>query len=236
MCARRHVPSHHQNDDAAKFTVPLSPDTAHNNVFDFDSSQYFYQRCQELGIPLVVVSRHAAGACPVPRIMYDDIAESNHPVALRLRAAQRHSIVGLWKRACAAEGTADRQKLPARCNREWFLNNFCNGLSMPEGSDDVWSIVRTFNMYDSMALIACVPELRDIYFDYNIVTSQKSSPAIDGESSQLETVSHIIIGAGPQEHGIKEKSLLRQFMVDSFKQGIVSAMAKKEVQRKELFR
>ena len=43
---------------------------AHNNQFDVEGSDYFYRRCQELRVPMIVVSRHAAYACPMPRSIY----------------------------------------------------------------------------------------------------------------------------------------------------------------------
>ena len=45
----------------------LTPDTAHNNQFCADSSSYVYRRCQELKVPMIIVSRHAAYATPMPR-------------------------------------------------------------------------------------------------------------------------------------------------------------------------
>ena len=38
----------------------LKPDSAHNNQFDQHSAAFFYSRCQQLGVPLVIVTRHAA--------------------------------------------------------------------------------------------------------------------------------------------------------------------------------
>ena len=43
-------------------------------------------------MPLVIVTRVAAYACPVARRIYDDLARTGSPVAWRLRATQRASI------------------------------------------------------------------------------------------------------------------------------------------------
>ena len=204
--------------DAATFGAPLAPDTAHNNTFDSQAACFFYRRCQELGVHLVVVSRHAAGACPVPRSMYDSIAQSRHIVALRLRAAQRFSIVALWKRACAPEGAKQRQRLPARCSRQWFLDTFCKGRCLPEEStdEDVWTVVATFNMYDTLALVASVAPLRDQYFDCQVIASY--SKGYDSGGNRLAL--HRIIGLGAEESGIKATGGLKEFMVESFKCGL----------------
>ena len=43
---------------------------AHNNQFDVDGSNYFYCKCQELKVPMIIVSRHCAYSCPMPRSIY----------------------------------------------------------------------------------------------------------------------------------------------------------------------
>ena len=97
----------------------LVPDTAHNNEFCRESAAFVYRRCQELGVPLIIVSREAAYCCPMPRSIYDDMAKTNHPIGKRLRDTQRDSIESLWKRACSPNGP-DRVGLPARCDKDWY--------------------------------------------------------------------------------------------------------------------
>jgi len=41
-------------------TSYLEIDTAHNNMFHKGAAEFFYRRCQELGVPLYIVSRFAA--------------------------------------------------------------------------------------------------------------------------------------------------------------------------------
>ena len=57
----------------------LEPDSAHNNMFDAKASEFFYRRCQELGVPLVVLSRFTAYAAPMPRSVYDEMAATGSP-------------------------------------------------------------------------------------------------------------------------------------------------------------
>ena len=124
----------------------LVPDTAHNNTFDMEASAFFYRRCQEICVPLLIVSRHAAYKCPMPRSIYDDMAATGHPIGKRLRDTQRASIEGLWKRACAPEGP-DRIGLPARCDKSWFCNTFCSGNGGDRTVDDsIWDLVESFIM------------------------------------------------------------------------------------------
>lgn len=78
----------------------LLPDpTASNNQIDLPSAHFVYRECQELGVPLVVLTRVAAYAAPVPAFIFDELATIGHPVALRLRATQERTITDLWRRA-----------------------------------------------------------------------------------------------------------------------------------------
>ena len=47
----------------------LIPDDAANNAFDKNAARSFYGALQRHGVPMVVVSRSAAYACPVPRTL-----------------------------------------------------------------------------------------------------------------------------------------------------------------------
>ena len=146
---------------------------AHNNQFCVESSDYFYRRVQELKIPMIIMCRHAAYVCPMPRSIYgmsrpfnescvfrrdiaflfsfprhaltDDMARTGHPIWNRLRDTQRGSIEGLWKRACA-EG-AERLGLPTRCDKQWFRSTFLNGNGGDRtGKDSIWDLVVSFMM------------------------------------------------------------------------------------------
>ena len=124
----------------------LVPDTAHNNTFDTEASAFFYRRCQELRVPLIVVGRYAAYKCPMPRSIYDDMASTGHPIGKRLRDTQRESIEGLWKRACAPEGP-ERIGLPARCDKTWFCGTFCGGKGGDRASyESIWDLIKSFIM------------------------------------------------------------------------------------------
>ena len=57
-------------------TEYLVPDTAYNNNCDMDAAQFLYKRCQDLSVPLVIVTRHAAYGCPVPRCVPCYVVES----------------------------------------------------------------------------------------------------------------------------------------------------------------
>lgn len=75
---------------------------------------------QELGVPLVIVGRHAVYSAAVPASLYDELAQTNSPIAKELQSAQRHAIDELWQRVQAPQGSSERGDMPNRCTAQWF--------------------------------------------------------------------------------------------------------------------
>ena len=69
----------------------LQPDTAQNNVYDEASSEFFYRRCQELRVPLVILCRHAAYACPVSKRIYDTMKRPIAPLGFACTSRRRRA-------------------------------------------------------------------------------------------------------------------------------------------------
>jgi len=187
----------------------LRPDTAHNNMFDVEAAQFFIQRCQELGVRMVIVSRWTAYAAKVPRTCYDGLASLGSSVGCRLRNAQRKSIEALWTRACAPVGANARQGLPERCDRAWFCNAFCGGHDDPKRgpNDTIWDLVLGFMQYDAIALLASLPDLREKFF----------SPV---RVSGLHGTTHLVIGKSQEVHGVADSAGLLDLFANGFRQGL----------------
>ena len=188
-------------------TALLVPDTAQNNVFDRAASEIVYRRCQELKVPMIIVSRHAAYRCPMPRNIYDDMAKTRHPVGVRQRDSQRSSIEHLWKRACAPEGDG-RLGLPMRCDKRWFCDTFCAGQGMErDGSLSIWDLIVSFNMYDPIALLCAAPNTRYFF-----------EPTI----KRVNGVEHMVIGTSREKSGVRDDMVeeLRDFLYTNFFRGI----------------
>ena len=91
----------------------LKPDPLHpNHAGDLAAAEYCYARLQQLAVPLVVVSKHAAYAAAVPATLYDDLARTNNPIARELRAEQRRGIDELWSRVNAPAGVGAPRRRP----------------------------------------------------------------------------------------------------------------------------
>jgi hypothetical protein len=181
----QHGPPHGGNGVRGARAKPrqvLFPDSAHNNMFDVRAAAYLYARLQALSIPTTIVSRHAAYAVPVPRSIYDHLAQSGNPIGWRLRKVQRDSIEELWRRACAEPGSAEQLGLPSRCDKAWFSRTFCHGRGMGRtASEPVWDIITAFNLYDVRArasLSTCCQECMPV--------SAGSVPRVCASASLLE--------------------------------------------------
>ena len=115
------------DEERKKGGLRIKPDSAYNNQCDMEASEYVYAMCQEWKVPMIVLTRHAAYACPIPRVVYEDMAKTGHPIAVRLYNEQKNSILSLWKRATSPIGDPTREELPDRCDKEWFCKTFMGG-------------------------------------------------------------------------------------------------------------
>eukprot|EP00985_Skeletonema_marinoi_P023994 scaffold16348_cov126-Skeletonema_marinoi.AAC.1 len=146
--------------------MECEPDSANNNTFDTAASEFLYSQCQKMNITFTVVTRFAAYAAKMPRSVYDDLALTGSSIGWRLRNSQRSSIDQLWQRACS-EDKAIRAGLPPRCDRKWFIDTFCGGDDDESRccADTAWDLVTGFMQYDTLALLAAVPVVREKHFD-----------------------------------------------------------------------
>jgi hypothetical protein len=178
----------------------LKPDlTAQNNKFDVEAAVFLHRALQTLGIPMTIISRHAAVAAKVPRAIYDDLADTGHVIGTRLRDAQRQAIEELWKRACLPTDDKARMGLPGRCDAAWFRNTFCGGEGEGlTGTDSIWPFIKTFNLYDPVTLIAAHPTLREQFFSPYTV--------------EVNGAEHHVIGVDAERHCVNDPVELAQYM------------------------
>lgn len=144
---------------------------AYNNSTHQPSADYTYSRVQELGLPLVIVTKEAAYSAAVPRSFYDGMAATQHPVGEFLRAQQKQSLRQLW------EGIVQGH-LPPALTPEWFFGTFTDvgrdgdagkaaiarARSQADDFESIWNEVSKFNLYDPLALLAATPGAADLVF------------------------------------------------------------------------
>lgn len=190
--------------------------TAQNVKFDGDSAKILYKQLQLMGIPMTVLTRHAASAAKVPRSIYDEMAATGHPVGIRLRDAQKEAIEHVWRRANLPDGDAGRSGLPGRCDAAWFRNMFLGGAGADRtGTDSIWDLVETFVLYDPMTLFAAIPSLREYFFEPEVVEVSDA----DGHP-----VEHLFIGVSGARHGVSHPEQLAAYLqtalVDSLRMSV----------------
>ena len=166
-------------------------------LLDPAAANFVFYRCQELGVPLLVLGRQAAYASAVPFFIYDELAATGHPVALRLRESQRASMESLATCCSLPVGDERRQALPARCDRAWFDKMFCGGVNCTnlqvEGRE-IWSLVTTLYLHLVVAMLASHPAILETFFEVDV----RSVRGRDG------TTNHLMVGCGPVEQAVDE--------------------------------
>ena len=85
-------------------------------------------------------------------------------------------------------------------DRAWFVNVFCGGEDPGIGGDEeVWDFTANYQQYDTLAVVAAVPRLREEFFDPIEVT--------------IGDQEHEIIGLTSERNGIRDADELRDYVV-----------------------
>lgn len=177
----------------------LVPGKAANVLFDQISSKLLYQRLQDLDIPMVVVSKEVARNCKFRFNALDKMASSANLVGPCLFFSQMTKMKELFEKASAPVGDPRREGLPARCDREWYFNDFCDGIDPGRIAPEyILPHLKSFNLYDPTNVIASVPVLRNQFFNPTPV--------------EVNCTTHLVIGVSFENHGIKNPAELKRFM------------------------
>ena len=168
--------------------------SAANNAFDVPAAEKVYARLQhQLGRRFIVVTRHAASVCQMPRRALDG---SMHPVAQRLAGVARPSLQTLWERVhrTAEERKAMNDSLPMRCDAPWFRSTFLEATVPPDlgPKEACWPHVKGFNEYDGLTTViaaaASYPELMKAFT--KPVQCQRTSCQVVGLSASETGISN----------------------------------------------
>lgn len=191
----------------------LVPDTASNNAFDMEAANCFYRELQQQSIPMTIVSRWAAYAAKLPLSLYDRMARTLHPVALRLQRVQQKSLQHLWARANMAPDDPAREGLPPRCNKAWFSQVFLGGQGLDRtGKDSIWDRATTFQPYDCIAVLGALPGMRDRYFD----------PVVFPVHGMHGITVHEVMGLSAQISGVRDPDALCSWLEEALLEGVMT--------------
>ena len=173
----------------------LSPDTAYNNNCDMDAANFIYDKCQELHVPTVTLTRWAAYGCPCRPMLMDELARTDHMTSVCVQKVMKQGVDSLWNKVILPPDDPRREKLPARCDIKWFYKVFLGERDFPEAvSTSIWRDVKKLNMYDPLAVMVCVPAYRALYFEH--------------KSKVVNGVEHVVIGESEALNGVVDEALL----------------------------
>ena len=218
--------------------APLTPDNSEVNQLDIKAAEFFFVRCQELGIQLIMIPHEVVGAVPIPRSFYDALAESGSPSALRIRDEKKEEIQAIWQQVCQLDATAqDGAFASVAKDKQWFVKQYCDGRGLEReadgrglerGADDsIWDLITTMNApHDPFALIACVASLRDRFYKASDHYVEARRTAV-GEGNQDDAVNvitkHLVVHGG----GVRAERL-RDYMLRTLQTGLSLEAASKQ--------
>jgi hypothetical protein len=194
----------------------LTPDTAYNNNCDMPAAITVYEKCQSLGVPTVTLSRWAAYGCPMRPQLLDELAKTKHMVATNIRKKSKDSLDQLWNKVIQPLDSPKREKLPARCDVNWFYKTFCGTDKVPsELPPSIWSQVEKLNMYDPLAVLICDQSYRDLHFNC--------------KTKSVNDVLHIVVGTTENDTGIRDTLSLYKVYSHLFVDALQSALHEPEM-------
>lgn len=181
--------------------VYVKPDSAYNNNCDRAAAKYVYEMCQKRGVPTQTLSRWTAYGSAVPTSFLNDIAATEHMVATNVREVSESNLMKLWEKVRAPLSDPRREKLPARCDKKWFFQTFVGRDDVSEDEEDrIWDLVEKLNVYDPLAMLSCVPNLRERHF-------KKTTKMVNGTP-------HVLIGASKEETDVVNVKALHDELLE----------------------
>ena len=210
-CERSHLEhSAHALITADEEKAFLRPDPTHAPfAADMATAEFIFKRLQELGIQIVLVSRHTVYACSLNASLYDSFSWTNNDLACQLQLCQERAVEQLWCKATAPLGSERRGNLPPRCNAEWFAKTMCSGV-LPTSVGEVWSSVTSLMMYDAVTIVAAVPLLRERIFSHE---ERHEHHCTNGRT-------HLVYGQTDSLAGVGEPTKLRNLLQDAALAGL----------------
>lgn len=174
-----------------------------------------FEALQDLGIPMMVVTRFAGYAVSLGWEVYQAWGSTKHPVAQRLLKIYRQSIQSLWDRCLLPVDEPRRQDLPARCNKEWFCSQYLAGQGSERGQgDSIIDLCAHFSCFSSLQLLAAA------MLDSKSREHSFFSPMeVSVQSRRGEMVSHCILGLTHKDHGVNQPPQVSDYITNALLTG-----------------
>merc|ERR1712185_467202 len=85
---------------------PLKPDKGSgNHAKDLEAASFVFARCQQLGIPMVLLTRKATSSAQLPAFVFDEVGTTGHAVAEQVRDANTRNDQEFFRSVIAPEGS-----------------------------------------------------------------------------------------------------------------------------------
>lgn len=132
-------------------------------------------------------------------------------VAHNIKGVSVNSINSLWKKVNYPDDDPRREKLPPRCDRTWFCRTFFGTDDTDKNAEEsIWGLLENLNMYDPLALMACVPAYREANFLW--------------DTKYVNGTPHRIAGVSQAQNGIVDASSMSDEMAALFTLGFRNSM------------
>lgn len=179
----------------------LLPDSSANNEFDLCSAKTCFEVFQKMEMPFSVLTRYAAYDCKIDIEFFEKMAATNNKIGLQLLISLKYRLEALWYQANLPIESLERQGLPERCDRNWFISTFCDGIGLTSTASDfknIWHHVKWLNLYDPLALVATVDYVAKKFFVPQIFS--------------VGNTHYEVIGLSPSQTGIKDPEKLKSYI------------------------
>ena len=143
----------------------LQPDPlAFNNHTQLQSANHVFAECLQHKIATTSVSRIAAYELQFQISWFENLQQSQHQLAKRIRDLNLKAMKTLWRRCNVPTWLRIPGKgLPKRCTKDWFIDFFDVEIDKVT-SVPLWQSTSKVYLYDVLTLIASIDGYRDLYF------------------------------------------------------------------------
>jgi len=176
--------------------------SAFNNHCDLEAATFTYDALRrENHISFWVVSRHAAGACKLAR---NDFACCMCPVSREFLKRTEALSQSVWDRCHHSKfrRMAVGDKLPMRCDPDWYRATFTSMTAVDNQCDEIWPHVQNCSVCDSLATLVAVMSHAECF-------DQLVDPYVCGNMR--------VLGLSETVHGIRNSAdasdLLREILL-----------------------
>ena len=138
---------------------------------------------------------------------------------------KREAMEAIWRQACEFDGVDHQTNAEfshERRDKRWFCKTYCSGAGTDrDATDSIWDILTTMDSpHDPLALIACVPRLRERFFkpSAHFVEARAGEDSKDNKDEDMSTAAitkHLVASSRGVDPG-----RISEFLLGTLKTGL----------------